>query len=190
MSALGSRMRVIAGEAKGRKLLTIDEDGLRPSGDKLKGALFSSLGPRVVDAEVLDLYAGSGALGIEALSRGAERCTFVEANPRAARVIMQNLENTRLADRAQVVVSEAAAFVARSAHGPSDIVVMDPPYAVGIPLDVLGSLVAKGHLDAGSVVVVEVSAKQAIDHVPGFELTKTKKYGGSALIYLRPTGGG
>lgn len=183
-------VRVIAGEAKGRKLLTLDDRGLRPSGDKLKGALFSSLGPQVIDAVVLDLYAGSGALGIEALSRGAKRCTFVESDQKAARVIEQNLVNTGLSDRAEVVIADVASFAAGPVSKAVDVVVMDPPYAVGPPVDVLGSLVEKGHLRAGSVVVVEVSAKQTVDPIPGFELTKMKKYGGSALIYLRPTEGG
>lgn len=183
-------MRVIAGEAKGRKLLTLDDPGLRPSGDKLKGAMFSSLGSLVIDAIVLDLFAGSGALGIEALSRGAKRCTFVEADPSAALVIEQNLRNTRLDDRGEVAVVDVATFVAGPARHQADLVVMDPPYAVGPPVDVLGSLLDKGHLHAGSVLVLEVSAKQVIDHVPGFELTKRKQYGGSALIYLRPAGGG
>lgn len=183
-------LRVIAGEAKGRKLLTVDDPGLRPSGDKLKGAMFSSLGPLVIDAIVLDLFAGSGALGIEALSRGARRCTFVDSDRDAVGVIEQNLQNTRLADRAEVLVLDVATYAAGKARQPADVVVMDPPYAVGPPLDVLGSLLEKGHLHTESVLVLEVSAKQAIDQIPGFEVTKRKQYGGSALIYLRPAGGG
>lgn len=183
-------MRVIAGEAKGRKLITVDAPGLRPTGDKLKGAMFSSLGAAVVDERVLDLYAGSGALGIEALSRGAAHAVFVDEDLDAVSVISKNLAHTGLADRSEVVASQVEFFLQQPNKEPFMLVLMDPPYAVGIPSDMLGSLRVNGYVIEGSRVVIEVSSKLLpIEGVPGYQITNEKKYGGSALIYLRATGG-
>ena len=105
-------MRVIAGEAKGRKLAGLRSGTLRPTTDRVREALFSTLGPDVAGARVLDLYAGSGALGIEALSRGASLAVFVDRDPEAVGAVEANLHLTKLADRAQVVRQTAERFVA------------------------------------------------------------------------------
>ncbi len=141
-------MRVIAGIAKGHPLRSIESDSVRPTGDKVKGAIFSMLEAaafkaglvepgylaRVEEGElafpwrtVLDLYAGSGALGIEALSRGAESVDFVEADPRAREAIMENLKRTRLAGRARVHAMRAEAAISTFTH-PYDLILLDPPY--------------------------------------------------------------
>jgi 16S rRNA (guanine966-N2)-methyltransferase len=117
-------MRVIAGEFKGRPLRTPRGMRTRPTADRVREALFSMLGD-VREARVLDLYAGSGALGIEALSRGAESAVFVERNPRAAAVIERNLRSLALDET--VIRQDALRFIGRSA-GPFDLVFCDPPY--------------------------------------------------------------
>jgi 16S rRNA (guanine966-N2)-methyltransferase len=155
-------MRVIAGEAKGFHLKGPAGSFTRPMADKIKGALFSMLASLGVDPErVLDLYAGTGAIGIEALSRGAGYAEFVEQNRAAAEVVRANLAHTKFADRAAVHLLPVLAFVqaaerAGAAAAPFDLVVLDPPYAdpeivptlrrVGMsPLVQSGAVVAIGH---------------------------------------------
>lgn len=125
-------MRVIAGTAKGHPLVAPSGQGTRPTADRVREALFSSLQTITAGAEVLDLYAGSGALGIEALSRGATVSTFVERDRRAAATIRSNLRSTDLADRAEVVVRDVrTALSGLATQGRRfDLVLVDPPYRV------------------------------------------------------------
>jgi 16S rRNA (guanine966-N2)-methyltransferase len=122
-------MRVIAGSLKGRRLRTPDWDGLRPTSDKLRETLFNILAPRIAGARVLDAYAGTGALGIEALSRGAAAVTFVEQDRRAQALIETNLAQCRI-DTGYTVLRTSAARAADLLRdeAPFDIVLMDPPY--------------------------------------------------------------
>ena len=124
--------RVIAGSAKGVRLAA-PGPGTRPLSDRVKQTLFAVLEPELEDAAVLDLFAGSGAGGIEALSRGAARATFVEKDGGAARVLAENLRRTRLEGAARVVRRDAIAWLAdpagAAADGPFDLVLVDPPYA-------------------------------------------------------------
>jgi 16S rRNA (guanine966-N2)-methyltransferase len=118
-------VRIIAGDWGGRRIAA--PKGARPTADRVREALFSILGDRVPDAAVLDLFAGSGALGIEALSRGAARATFVDDDPRAIRTVESNLPE---ADRARLEVQKAATFL-RDAREQYDLVFLDPPYRHG-----------------------------------------------------------
>jgi len=121
-------MRVIAGTHKGRRLKTPDWEGLRPTSDKLRETLFNILAPRIAGARVLDAYAGTGALGIEALSRGATAVTFIENDRRAQALIEANLAQCRI-DTGYNLVRGAVALQA-SAFAPFDIVLLDPPYTM------------------------------------------------------------
>jgi 16S rRNA (guanine(966)-N(2))-methyltransferase RsmD len=121
-------MRVIAGSLKGRRLNTPGWDGLRPTSDKLRETLFNILAPRIAGARVLDAYAGTGALGIEALSRGAAAVTFIENDRRAQALIEANLAQCRI-DTGYNLVRGAVALQA-SAFAPFDIVLLDPPYTM------------------------------------------------------------
>ena len=178
-------MRVIAGTAKGRVLKLDRQSGIRPTSDKLKEALFATLGPEVQARRVLDLFAGTGALGIEALSRGAASATFVESSRRAVATIRQNLEATGFYERAVVVQQPVERFVAVPARESFDLVLMDPPYAVGLPSEVLMRLSEGGFLEPGAGVVVEISSR--LDHIEvpaGYTLERERRYGDSALVYL------
>ena len=131
--------RVIAGTARGRRLVTPGE-GTRPLGDRVKQTLFAVLEPDLPGAAFLDLCAGSGAAGIEALSRGAARATFVERDRRVVGTIAENLARTGLAgERAQVVRADAAEWLTGHGGGPFGLVFIDPPYA---DVDLLGRLLA------------------------------------------------
>jgi len=125
-------VRIIAGRAKGRRLQTPSWDGLRPTSDRLRETLFNILAPRIDGARVLDGYAGTGAIGIEALSRGAAHAAFVETDPRALKLIAANLESAGMKSGPNACTIIRAGFLemAKAHRGePFDIVVLDPPYA-------------------------------------------------------------
>ena len=181
-------MRVIAGTAGGRKLVA-PKSGARPTTDRLKEALFSSLGPRVHDAAVLDLYAGSGALAIEALSRGAASAVLVDRDAAAAAAMRANLETTGFAMVARVQRVEVARFVtAPSGEGPFDLVFLDPPYEVPSAevAAVLAALAATEAVTTGGTVVVErPKSGEPVALPDGWGIEKERAYGDTLLVVAR-----
>lgn len=193
-------MRVIAGSAGGLPL-TVPKSVTRPTADRVREALFSSLGGRVVGAAVLDLYAGSGALGIEALSRGARSVLFVEADDRACAAIRANLERTRLAGPAAAVrrerVRDFLQGLARAGGGTGaayDLVFADPPYArdaekAGELAALLASEGLAGALRPDGWFILEAMDGAAALPLGGsgpWEAVRERRYGGTRLHYLRP----
>lgn len=148
-------MRVIAGTAKGRRLKVPPGDRTRPTTDRVKEALFSSLQPQLPGASVVDLFAGSGALGIEALSRGAAHVTFVERHDRTARILAENVAACDVGDRATVVTVEVQVALGSPPGAPYDVALLDPPYGTSDEqlAGVLSALAP--HLADGAVVTVE-----------------------------------
>ena len=154
-------MRVIAGTLKGRRLKTPDWDGLRPTSDKLRETLFNILAPRIAGARVLDGFAGTGALGIEALSRGAASVVFIERDRRAQTLIAANLAHCRVETGYNLVRSafdRSIASLQASATEPFDIVLLDPPYAIPGDTALLG---VDALLAPGGVVVLEHARRAA-----------------------------
>ena len=149
-------MRVIAGSMKGRRLKAPDWDGLRPTSDKLRETLFNILTPRLAGARVVDAYAGTGAVGIEALSRGARHVTFVEHDRRAQTLIAENLAHCGIATGYNIVRAGALrAFQSFDTDASFDIILLDPPYAA-TEAEVSSVLAAAGdHVTADGVVVLE-----------------------------------
>jgi 16S rRNA (guanine966-N2)-methyltransferase len=176
-------MRVIAGSARGMTLTAPRDRGTRPITDRVKETLFGILGERVVDARMLDLYAGSGAIGIEALSRGAESVTFVERGRDALAALRQNLERTRLRDRADVQAGDVVRWLA-SVHPDQryDLAVLDPPYeerAILAPLERLVPL-----LGSGATVVVKHFWRTEVPPIAGLEAWRERRFGETALTFL------
>jgi 16S rRNA (guanine966-N2)-methyltransferase len=175
-------MRIVAGAAKGRRLVAPKGDEVRPTADRVKEALFSSLQPLIPGARVLDLYAGSGGLGLEALSRGAEQVTFVERANGSLTALRRNIEVVGLPGT--TVVSDDAARTLRGEvpGGPFDLVFADPPYR--LPKAQLADLLADvvGHLAPGGTVVVERAARDGAPPWPT-ELSPgdPRRYGDTAL---------
>mgnify|MGYP001052721891 CR=1 FL=1 len=171
---------MVAGTARGRRLSAPAGSGTRPTSDRVREAVFNALGSAgaVVDAEVLDAFAGSGALGIEALSRGAARCTFVERY-RAARVVVEaNLASTGLEDRARVIDGDALGHLARP--GPDyDLVLCDPPHDHDRWDDLLDAVAGRLHPDG--VVVVESDRPVVGDDHARWAVTREKRYGGTVV---------
>ena len=182
-------MRVIAGSAKGVRLGPVPP-GTRPMSDMAREGLFASLGEAVEDARVLDLFAGTGAVGIEALSRGAAEAVFVEERPKAVAAIRDNLARAKLGDRGRVHRAEVRAWLARKAaqQGSFDIVVMDPPYEFGgRPLEGVFEALDGGWL-AGQTwtVVLTRGHKGSLPAVPvHWAVRRQLRYGDSLLTLYR-----
>ena len=177
-------MRVITGTAKGRRLVTLPgEDIIRPTADKVKGAIFNSIQFDIEGRRVADLFAGSGALGIEALSRGAESCVFAEINKKAVAVIKKNLETCGFGDRAKVVNSDAVSFL-RSTFEGFDVILADPPYASGLALKTLEAAAAA--VREGGVIVIEAGRNEQLpETVGGLTLVKHSAYSKTAIFIYR-----
>ena len=175
--------RIVAGTAGGRRL-KVPPKGTRPTSERVREALFNALetAGELDGAHVLDLYAGSGALGLEALSRGAADALFVESDRRAVDVLRGNVAAVGLGGT--VRAGQVEAVVAALAPRPYDLVLADPPYAVDSAAlgKVLAALAAGGWLGSPSLVVIERAARDGEpDWPPGFEPTRVKKYGDTAV---------
>lgn len=178
-------MRIIAGAHKGRVLKAPTWAGLRPTSDRLRETLFNVLAPRVSGARLLDAYAGTGAIGIEALSRGAEHVTFVESDRQAQALIAENLGRCGIADGYAIIRASAdlafQTFRSRPLFAPFDIIVLDPPYdhRAGEALAGVDALVAED----GLVVFEHASRSPVPDRVGRLVLMRDLRSGDSALAF-------
>lgn len=176
-------MRVVAGRLGGRRLRVVPGSATRPTSDRVREALFSIVGDRVLHARVLDLFAGTGALAIEALSRGAAAAVLVEQAPRAVGVIRANLEALDLDGVATVRRTKAEVYLRTQRDGRFDLVFLDPPYAIGV--GVLAGLLARlerGALAPGALVALESSARaEPPPWPPGLHPDGPRRYGDTAL---------
>ena len=173
-------MRVITGIARGRRLETLPGDATRPTGEKVKESLFSAIQFDIEGRRVLDLFAGSGQLGIEALSRGASGCVFVDKNTEAVKIIRQNLLHTGLAEKSQVLGTDAMTYLTRPGDR-FDLVFLDPPYASDL-LPVLEKVVSL--VNDGGILVCETDAETALpDRLDRFSVSKTYRFG-HTLVWL------
>lgn len=175
-------MRVIAGKLGGRRFDAPPGRDTRPTSDRVREAIFSILAG-VGGAHVLDLYAGTGALGIEALSRGAERAVFVESGARALAVLKKNLAGLGLEAQSKVLAVRAERAVATLVDGgPFDLVLIDPPYAdVADAVKVAAALVAKGAIAAGARIVLEHASGERGGEIACAEIVSEKRYGDTGV---------
>ena len=179
-------MRVISGKAKSLRLKTIEGDSTRPTTDRIKETLFNIIGCQVIDASFLDLFAGSGGIGIEALSRGAATCVFVENNPKCVNVIKDNLKSTRLEDGASVVRMDVVSYIEGVKNTQYDIIFVDPPYRGGFEDQVLKSISDSGLCHNSTVVILEAlkDFDESMAEQYGFCVNKVKIYGSNKHIFL------
>lgn len=179
-------MRVVAGEAKGRRLVSPPAAVTRAATERIRESLFAILEPMIGDARVLDLFAGAGSLGIEALSRGAAHATFVERDRKALAAIRANVEATGMGDRARVVAANVTTFLGGAASGPYDLVFCDPPFA---DVDLLSATLAHEGLRASlapqALVVARVLRKHRPAVPPGARIERDKAIGEETLLFLR-----
>ena len=168
-------MRVIAGSAKSMPLKTIAGMETRPTTDRIKETLFNMLQPHLCESRFLDLFAGSGGIGIEALSRGADYCAFVEKNRKAAAVIRENLRFTKLEDRGQIYTGDVfQVLVQLEGEEPFDCIFMDPPYQKELEKQVLEVLKHASYVTKDTLIVVEASMETRMDYLDayGFSILK------------------
>ncbi|WP_047981370.1 16S rRNA (guanine(966)-N(2))-methyltransferase RsmD [Ornithinibacillus contaminans] len=183
-------MRVIAGEHKGRQLKAVPGNSTRPTTDKVKEAVFQMIGPFFHGGSCLDLFAGSGSLGIEALSRGMANCVFVDNNPKAIQTIRENIKTLKLDD--QVEVFRAEAFRALNAAGKRDlkfdVIFLDPPYGKIDYVDLLQAIEEQNLLQPSGLVYCEHDASEQLPQsAAGFTIRKQVDYGGTIGVTIYHT---
>ena len=180
-------MRIITGTARGRRLQTLPGEGTRPTTDKVKEGVFSAIQFDVEGRRVLDLFAGSGQMGLEALSRGAARAVMVDSNPKAAEIIRQNCQSCGLQAQSVVLCADALAFCS-GCQDEFDIIFLDPPYGVGLLQKVLPS--AARCLSSYGMLVCEHRLGEPVPEKVGeIPVYRTYRYGKTAVtIYRRAAG--
>ena len=178
-------LTITGGTLRSRRVPTPPGRAVRPTPARVKEALFSILGARVDAARVLDLFAGSGALGFESLSRGAAHVTFVEKHRPTADALRAAARELGVAEQVEVIAAPAERAV-RAVSGRYDLVFADPPYAQPYPAAALGILRARRAIDAGTTVVFEHAAREAGPADPAMHLERAERYGEVALAFLRP----
>ncbi len=184
-------MRIVAGSLRGRALVAPSGEDTRPTSDRARQAVFNILehapwSPGLHDARVLDLFAGSGALGLEAISRGAAFCVFVETAEAARGAIRENVDALGLFGRVRVHRRDATDLGNRPAGDgpPFDLAFLDPPYGKGLGELALGGLARGGWLKPGAVVVFERGVAEPDLAVPGFEMLDARDYGAARVHFL------
>ena len=182
-------MRVVSGTAGGVPLACPRTLDIRPTMDRVRGAIFSSLAERTPDARVLDLFAGSGSVGIEALSRGAASAVFVERDKTAVEFIRRNLAKTKLETAAQVICSAVFKYLDHREAAQFDLILADPPYTTAAqPVDFAAKLLAPGVVENAladeGLFVLEKSPQHALALPGGWAVRRQKRYGSSELLFL------
>ena len=181
-------MRIITGSAKGKKLVSLEGDATRPTSERIKEAVFSSIQFDVEGRRVLDLFAGSGQMGLEALSRGAAKATFIDSSREAMEIVKQNVRITGFSDLCHYLVSDWRNYI-RKASGREqyDLVFVDPPYAMECCADAANYLAEKGLIIPGAIVVLE-SGEEEIDQadkrLSGYRVIKSTHYGKKTFINI------
>jgi 16S rRNA (guanine(966)-N(2))-methyltransferase RsmD len=180
-------MRIISGTSKGRKLITPKRYSLRPTSDRVKESLFNILGSEVEGKVVLDLFAGTGNLGIEALSRGAERVIFVEKGRQALQIIQTNLNQFGLTDRSEILPKDVirAIGILKQSGECFDLILMDPPYEKGLIQRTLMKLNTHPIYHGDSILVIEHNRREPLPHIlDEWNLIRQQKIGDTLLSFL------
>ena len=182
-------MRIVGGELGGRRLLTPRSDAIRPSSDRLRQTLFDILahgyGDAVDDARVLDTFAGTGALGLEALSRGARHALFVEEDAAARGLIRGNIESLGLTGKTRIFRRDATRLGEAGTVPPFDLMFADPPYGGGLGERALASALAGGWLTPGALAVLEERGDVTVPPIAGFDVLERRDVGDSQLLFLK-----
>lgn len=185
-------LKITGGELRGRRFQAPKGRGTRPTSEKVREAIFNTLNGLVElpGADVLDLFAGSGALGIEALSRGAAHVIFVESHARTAAGVRKNLRQLGVTEERWQVAANRVEGWLHSADLPATplVVLADPPYATGDAGQILAALAASSGLADKSIIALEAASRLPLDVPPGLELLRVKRYGDTQVLYLMKTG--
>ena len=183
-------MRVISGKARGTKLSSIESLSTRPTLDRVKESLFNIIQNNLRDAVVLDLFAGSGQLGIEALSRGADKAYLCDINRDAVKMIKQNLEKTKLKDKAVVINEDyKKALRTLNTNEKFDIIFIDPPYKEDIAVDSILDIIHESRLKENGIMIIETDEIERdlreINKIENIKIIDQRKYGRASLIFIK-----
>ncbi|MBP1760291.1 MAG: methyltransferase, RsmD family [Firmicutes bacterium] len=179
-------MRIIAGELRGRQLKTVEGLNTRPTSDKVKGAIFNVLGNKIINSRVLDLFAGTGNLAIEALSRGSHEVVLVEKNFDAFQIIRRNLEQLGVSQKSKPFLMDAFKFIHKYPDEVFNLIFLDPPYRQGLITKVLLTLKECSYLTPDGVIIAETAKDEELtDDIYPFEVRKTGEYGDTKVWYLQ-----
>lgn len=184
-------MRVIAGSARHIQLKTVPGTDTRPTTDRIKETLFNMLQFQLMDAAILDLFSGSGAIGIEALSRGAKKAVFIENQRQAAACIFENLEHTNLKEKAEVYITDVISGLRQLRQRETfDFIFMDPPYKEGYEPKVLETIADTGLADTDTIIIIEASKETDFKFAEeyGFKIDKEKVYKTNKHVFIRLDG--
>ncbi len=184
-NTIGGFMRIIAGQFKGRKIKPVPGTMTRPTADKVKGAIFNVLGEKVIDAKILDLFAGTGNLTLEALSRGACFGTMIEKSKAARQVILENVENMKVSESVRLLGIDSFSYLKQDNDEVFDLVFLDPPYNQGLVHKALVALAQPCRLSEHGVIVAETGSDEDIEPCYPFELRKVNQYGDSKIWYFQ-----
>lgn len=180
-------MRIISGKCKGRKLLSISGRDIRPTSDRIRESIFNIIAQKVKGTVVLDLFAGTGALGIEALSRGAEHAFFIDISDRALDVVKGNIIKCNIINHATLIhrdITKRSSFALINRK--IDLVFMDPPYSSGLIFKALKQVVSLDYLADNALIIAEHSIKEKISHInSGLDIKDQRKYGRTLITFLQ-----
>ena len=181
-------MRIITGSAKGKKLITLEGEATRPTSERIKEAIFSSIQFDVEDRKVLDLFAGSGQMGLEAISRGAAKATFIDSSREAMDIVKQNAKSVGFFDICHYLVSDWKNYI-RKASGREqfDLVFVDPPYAMQCCADAAAALAKAELIIPGAIVVLESGEEEILpddERLKGYKVIKSTHYGKKTFVNI------
>ena len=185
-------MRIISGTARGTKLVTLEGEYTRPTLDRVKEPLFSILQNDIIDATVLDLFSGSGALALESLSRGAEKAVLCDGSKKAVRVIEENVTKTKMQEKAEVLLADYKVALKRLKEKGLvfDIVFLDPPYATDYDIQAIEFIQNENLLSDNGIIVVETDSDEKVEKIEkmNINILKIRKYGRVKLMFLNRKG--
>ena len=183
-------MRVISGSARGTKLLPPKNNNIRPTLDSIKESLFNILAPDILNSNFLDLFAGSGAIGIEALSRGAKQATFVDSSPEAINLIKNNLIKTKLEAKAKIIQKNSISFIKTLEKiSKFDIIYLDPPFYENLTVETVRVIIDNKILNKEGYIVLEIGADDDFENdvlgISNINTYRTKRYGNIKLVFVK-----
>ncbi len=178
-------MRIISGRARGTKLYTLEGENTRPTLDRVKESLFNIIQNKIEYANFLDLFSGSGAIGLEALSRGAKKTIFCDSSKQAIEIINKNIKKTHLEDNSKVYNLDYKKAL-KEIKEKQDIIYIDPPYKTDFAIQAINEIIKLNIIDENSIIIVETDDKEIIENIEKLEIEiqDKRKYGRAYLIFL------
>ena len=184
----GFYMRIISGTARGTKLYTLNGDSTRPTLDRVKESIFNIIQKNILDSVLLDLFAGSGAIGLEAASRGAKKVILCDKSKDAINIINKNIEKTHLKEKVEVYNQDYKQCLEKISQNKFDLIYLDPPYEFNMWKELLNKIIEKKLITDETIIIIETDNKERVINElrkTAIEITSQKKYGRAEIIFLK-----